>query len=131
MRKEERYKKLVAKIPESKGCKGCGQCCGPIPVESFELEILGQDAPGYDKKSLQCSNYENGKCKIYKNRFMICKLFGSVNHPKLTCPNGCRATMPLTYIQANKIVSEYKEMAKRYNKTTNPSVQEIKKLLYK
>ena len=43
-------------------------------------------------KNLDCVflDKEAKRCKVYAVRPMICRLFGAVDHPKLTCPHGCR-----------------------------------------
>lgn len=98
-------------LPETKGCKGCGGCCGPFPTPQKELDILGVERPTH-KEDGTCDYFVDGKCKIYNKRFLICRLFGAVNHPQMTCPNGCHALLPLTYLKANKILAEYRRIVK-------------------
>ncbi len=81
-------------------CKGCGECCGPIPFEqSFLLsnKHLYQEQPvGIDyifaplvvpmTKTLECVflHKKTKRCMVYDNRPEVCRLQGTI--PKLPCP---------------------------------------------
>lgn len=31
----------------------------------------------------------DGRCAIYEHRPYVCRAYGAVNHPYMTCPHGC------------------------------------------
>jgi len=80
-------------------CKGCGECCGPVPInkEIFEknkdkiedfdsLQILVNDEDYWIacRSDLTCSFYNKKKgCLIYEDRPNVCKLYGNI--PELKC----------------------------------------------
>ena len=87
-------------IDWEKICKGCGQCCGPVPFsEKFLLlnkekyqenpvDLLGY-FPGFvipSTKSFDCVflNKLTKKCEIYNERPKVCRLQGTI--PELPCP---------------------------------------------
>lgn len=72
-------------------CKGlCQESCGPvIPSEAEESRILKRQGAivDYDKKTLTCHLLTDGRCEIYADRPLLCRLFGAVK--KMRCPHGC------------------------------------------
>ena len=71
-------------------CKGCGGCCGPVPVTAKEkddiLEYIRKNNINPVKKGeLECNFLVNSKCSIYAVRPLVCKLFGG--YENLRCPN--------------------------------------------
>lgn len=92
--RERRLKKAYAQIPEVE-CKGlCQTYCGPIPVAPVEEERLTEkcgSAPGVNEDTGLCDRLTpDGKCSIYEHRPFICRAFGAVKHPQMTCPHGCK-----------------------------------------
>ena len=94
---------LYARLPVMH-CKGkCADSCGPIGMSKAEYDALrslvGERIQAitldtgeilltnYDKE-LHCPLLANGKCSVYENRPMICRLWGMVK--KMRCPHGCR-----------------------------------------
>lgn len=69
---------------------GCGECCGPVPVDASELARVKAYAEknGITPKaqSLVCPFYQGGKCAVYSVRPMLCQLFGRVRG--LRCSRG-------------------------------------------
>jgi Fe-S-cluster containining protein len=78
-------------------CQGlCQECCGPIAVLPAELQKITeskQSVPTIKVVSewgnLTCSALnDKGRCSIYENRPMICRLYGLVQ--AMACPYGCK-----------------------------------------
>lgn len=73
-------------------CKGlCQDSCGPIqmlPAEAQNITDTGLSYPSCDKSSLTCSALENGRCSIYQQRPLICRLWGIAE--EMPCPFGCQ-----------------------------------------
>lgn len=81
-------------------CKGCGECCGPVP---FPPEFLKQNSHLYQEQpielgdmflgvivpiteTLECVflNKETKQCLVYEKRPKVCRLQGTI--PELPCP---------------------------------------------
>ncbi len=75
---------LYSLLPELE-CKGlCSESCRHIACSKTEYERLGSltmDAEGY------CSFLKDGRCSVYENRPMICRLWGI--DETMQCPHGC------------------------------------------
>ena len=93
-------KKIYSKIP-AVDCKGhCAEACANVPalpVENKYLEHIGIE-PFDDEtvvikkltesgKSEACKHLKDGKCSIYDNRPIICRLYGTTT--TLKCSWGC------------------------------------------
>ncbi len=75
----------------SANCKGlCAESCGPI-VPSFaeDMRIMERHnvSIDFDKTTLTCSLLKDGKCSIYEDRPLLCRLWGVVE--KMPCVFGC------------------------------------------
>lgn len=92
----KRVDRAYALVP-SANCKGlCQESCGPI-VASFaeESRILERHRAviDFDKATLTCNQLKDGKCAIYADRPLLCRMWGVVE--KMPCLFGCDApTMP-------------------------------------
>ncbi len=87
----ERFAALYSEIPDVQ-CKGlCTQACGPIAMSAFEsgrmLATTGV-SPAVDGE-MSCIYLVRDRCAAYEVRPAICRLFGAVDSPLLTCPHGC------------------------------------------
>lgn len=58
-------------------------------------------------KTLTCPYAVNGRCEIYEQRPLICRLFGAVDAPLMTCPHGCGPVGKLTDEQAGEMMRIY------------------------
>jgi Fe-S-cluster containining protein len=79
---------------------GCTDCCGPAPVADEEAERIRQRYPllAHDLASgitavrpgtLTCVYAADGRgCRIHDERPVVCRMFGVVDHPRMTCPHG-------------------------------------------
>jgi len=98
-------KNLYRKIPTFKCKPGCHGCCGPIPFSQWEWNRIKDKR---EHRSLLHCPYESEQgCDIYETRPYMCRLFGTVNDPKLICPHGCGPAVKLTAQQADKMTREY------------------------
>lgn len=81
---------LFAQVPEV-NCKGlCTRACGPLLMSRAEEQrIIAADgsAPAALPNN-QCDKLRNGRCTVYADRPLICRLYGAVR--KMQCPHGCR-----------------------------------------
>ncbi len=88
------------KVNWKKLCKGCAKCCGPVPFKiqfyhdhtsliqtKPEREFVGA-FPGMvvpiTEFAVCVFLTDAGRCAIYDERPMICRLYGTV--PELKCP---------------------------------------------
>ena len=100
---------LYAEIPKMQCKPGCTKCCGYIPWSKFEYSLLE------DKREIDCLCVypEKGRCSIYEQRPLMCRLFGTVEPPHiLSCPQGCLPLFPLSPDQAKSIVRRYSVLFK-------------------
>lgn len=109
--------KLYKCIPDCK-CKGlCTEACGPVPFSAMERLKVENKAPNgwvdwdhgtymprrVPADDLTCPFLKDSKCSIYKDRPLICRIYGSVED--LQCGHGCKPT--ITKLQENKIRDKY------------------------
>jgi len=78
-------------------CQGkCQESCGPIAMSAREREnaerALGAGVNA-DNERLECSALHHGRCAIYAQRPMVCRLWGMTE--KMPCPWGCRPSRML------------------------------------
>ena len=118
-RKLEALERLYAQIPDA-GCKGlCAEACGPIlctPLEAKRIEkrvgvdvLAWLDEAAADKEAWApkpCVALKNGRCSAYAVRPAICRLYGSVEHPRLRCPHGCEPKALLSDGTARALLDE-------------------------
>jgi len=90
----------MTKINWENICKGCGECCGPVP---FPPEFLMQNTHKYQEQPIELSsifagvivpitktlccvflNKRTKKCEVYPDRPNVCRLQGTI--PELPCP---------------------------------------------
>ena len=86
--------RLTSGLPHFECVAGCTDCCGPVVMSRLEWKRIldklgkreGQMKIGDD---LLCPMLDKAthRCTVYEIRPAICKLFGVVEHPKLTCPH--------------------------------------------
>ncbi len=93
----DRVQRVYELVPRM-ACKGlCTDYCGAIAMSPIEEQrILSRHGrlPKTDN-NVVCSELVDGRCAIYEDRPMICRLWGQVNHELLRCPHGCRPTWGL------------------------------------
>jgi Fe-S-cluster containining protein len=78
---------------------GCGECCGVVPTTKAEFSriraYIGQKGIVPLDQGVTCPFYQEGSCKVYKVRPIICQLYGHMKEPRMTCPRGYNTNIPL------------------------------------
>jgi len=109
---KEKHQRLYDMIPDFK-CKQCGECCGPIPMTKWErnnrpiqkeINVIKM----LESRELNCPHLVNNKCEIYKQRPLLCRMFGTVK--PMPCPNNCRPDRMVTEEEAREIKEGYDEL---------------------
>lgn len=97
---------IYGEVPEV-NCKGlCHKACGPIAFSQREaLGISETDGalPAMMPNG-QCDKLVNGRCTIYQNRPLICRLYGAVT--EMRCPHGCAPKKFLPDKDARRLLAE-------------------------
>lgn len=72
-------------------CKGlCQMACGPVLMSrAEEVRIIERHGslPEPGPLNFACSKLVDGRCSIYADRPLVCRLFGMVR--RMQCPFGC------------------------------------------
>lgn len=100
-----RLAKLYRQVPAIK-CKGlCVGACGLIVASSREAEAM-QRVSGrpltFDRQTLSCGYLVAGRCSVYDQRPLLCRLYGVV--PDLPCEHGCEAERMLTKDEGTRLM---------------------------
>lgn len=97
---------IYADVPEVH-CKGlCWQNCSVIEcseAEGARIAARHGSAPTF-MPNLQCDKLVNGRCSIYADRPLICRLYGAVK--KMQCPHGCTPKRFLSNREAYALMDE-------------------------
>ncbi len=105
-----KHRQIYRQIPTFKCKSGCTGCCGPVPVTEYEadrLGISGELMTPTKPDSLTCEYATADGCSVYDKRPFMCRLFGAVDTPMLTCPYGCKPKTLLTEKQGKELRNEY------------------------
>lgn len=110
--KRARLEAIYAQVPDIPDCKGeCYRSCGPIAqlgiMTPFEYSQL-RDAPRLEQVSpTDCELLDADKrCSVYGLRPLICRLWGTVDTPRMRCPYGCTPTRWLSVAEADRLSRE-------------------------
>lgn len=98
---QDQYKR----IPTFECIPGCTDCCGPVPMTVAEQTLI-TPLP-FRHQDARCQYLVDGACSIYEHRPLLCRLFGTVDAPKLRCPHGKRPEKLLTAYQGGTIMRKY------------------------
>ncbi|SDD60109.1 hypothetical protein SAMN04488581_2635 [Mycolicibacterium neoaurum] len=80
-------------------CKGlCSEACGPIDMAPAERDRIPVVIPSPQDAleaiagggSAACPALVDGRCSVYEDRPLICRLWGAVE--SMPCPHGCEVT---------------------------------------
>jgi hypothetical protein len=106
------HQALYAKIPKFECKKGCTDCCGVIVTTPWERDRMGEPPAGPARAagSLRCPYATDRGCSVYDRRPLLCRMFGAVDHPKMTCPHGCRPLVTLTDQEGDQIMGVYNNL---------------------
>lgn len=110
----------MASIPKFDCEPGCHACCGIVPFNKAECdaavkvrpleqwEPFGEGAwvPASALVTMSCPFVSGGCCTVYETRPMVCRLFGAVDHPMMTCPKGCGPKKKITDAKSREILRE-------------------------
>jgi len=106
-------RQIRARIPTFECRPGCTDCCGVVPWSPWEAARLGDRAAlaaaGLEalaeRAPERCPFAQSGRCAVYEERPVMCRLFGVVED--LRCPHGCGPQTLLTRAQARAILEDY------------------------
>ena len=93
MNPRNQHRRLYQKIPTFHCKPGCNDCCGPVPLSEWEAERLrlpGEVLTPVKPATMTCLFASAEGCQVYDKRPLMCRLFGSVDTPRLSCPHGCK-----------------------------------------
>lgn len=75
---------LYASIPDKPGCPGgCCKCCGPVAMTKMESRRMGLQgrmytlSKGAHNDTCEFVDDATGKCRVYNNRPMTCRIFNA------------------------------------------------------
>jgi hypothetical protein len=80
---------IYADVPDAK-CKGlCQRACGPVLASEAERRRIEERHGTFPVADLNltCSKLVEGRCSIYADRPLICRLYGTTR--VLRCEHGC------------------------------------------
>ena len=80
--------RLREQIPSFECVPGCHDCCGPVTTSSEEMSRLPVKSDAEHQAALDeltCVHLGPNGCKVYAERPLICRLFGTT--PRMPCPN--------------------------------------------
>jgi hypothetical protein len=99
---------LYDSIPKFTCTPGCNLCCGPTPCNTIEQQVLNIQQPITPTNPFNntCLFSTPQGCSQYKNRPLMCRLYGTVE--MLSCPAGNRPKLMLTRKQEKKLMQRYK-----------------------
>lgn len=85
-----------SRIPAFECVPGCHDCCGPVTTSSEEMSRLPRKSSAEHQRainSLSCPHLGERGCRVYVERPLICRLFGTTT--SMPCPHGKRPDLLL------------------------------------
>lgn len=99
---------IYAQIPRLE-CKGkCQESCSAIALFPAEVVRISPHGLPTTNNNLQCSKLTIMGCSIYRDRPLICRLFGVVK--KMRCPFGCIPEQWLTDAEAQNLMKQVDQL---------------------
>lgn len=95
-------------IPQFECLPGCIDCCGPTPRSKWEWDQVKDKRFMSRKRPLDCPYSYNGKCDVYEDRPILCRLYGTT--VDLPCPHGKSPLLPLSHEQTQAIMGRYMDI---------------------
>lgn len=88
----KRRKLAGIKLPPMQCDDHCGECCGPVLVtkKEFDRVVVHAKSCGVfpHQQGCRCPWFQCGRCAVYSARPLICRLFGHLDVPEMTCCRG-------------------------------------------
>lgn len=110
-KRKRKLHEIYATVPAIE-CQGkCTTYCGAIGMEKGELEEIKKASgkePQVDRH-LTCNYLVHGKCSVYDNRPLICRIWGVVDG--LPCSHGCRIERKLAPHEIMNLFKKVKQIA--------------------
>ena len=98
-------------IPSVSCIPGCHDCCGPVGACTEEMQRLSDNGQVLLRSwgTAKCGYLKDGKCSIYEERPLVCRLFGATfGRPELKCPHGVVADYPLSGVLLAYLKNQYR-----------------------
>lgn len=100
---KRKHEKLYNMIPDFECKKDCSDCCGPVVFSKWEWSRINNKK---EANGLICPYVsDDNRCKIYKKRPLLCRLFGVVEEMK--CFHGIEPERYLTEKEQLEIIKKY------------------------
>ncbi len=109
-RVEAAHQALYDAVPAFACIPGCTQCCGAVAMTAWEWARIG-DKRKAAPDCFTCPYSAEANCAIHADRPLICRLFGAVDDPRMTCPRGCGPEQKLTAEQGHALMSQYMQLS--------------------
>jgi len=93
---DDKIDQLRRRIPGFACVPGCHDCCGPVTASSEELlrlPVRSEAEHDAALAELNCVHLGPEGCRVYDQRPLICRLFGTT--PSLPCPRGQGPEVPV------------------------------------
>lgn len=111
-REGKEIKRLRLLIPTFDCIPGCSDCCGPVPFSLWEESKLpGGQNPPPKPGCLDCPHSTPQGCAVYEDRPIMCRVFGTVDDPRLKCPHGRRPEKLLSKEELEEITTSYAKLS--------------------
>ncbi len=97
---------IYADVPEV-NCRGlCSLACGPIAYSEGERAaiVAAHGSAPEHLPNLRCDKLIAGRCAIYADRPLLCRLFAAVKG--MRCPHGCTPKRLLSDREAHRLLDE-------------------------
>jgi hypothetical protein len=102
---------IYARIPRLNCKRKCQESCGPLgifPAEAERIRAKHYRLPVVNG-ALECSGLrEDGACRIYADRPVLCRLWGTVK--AMRCPHGCKPSRWLSDEEARLLMLEVQQL---------------------
>lgn len=92
-------------------CKGlCIRSCGPLGMSALEYDIIEEVSgrPLDVDEEGTCTHLVRGRCSVYRDRPLICRLFGVAEG--IECEHGCKPSRVLPRADALMLISRAAEL---------------------
>jgi hypothetical protein len=109
-----RVRQICSAVPDAE-CRGlCAESCAAVPLLPAERAQVSAAAghalpPLLAGPDLTCPLLDAGRCTVYADRPLICRLFGAVED--LRCPFGCLPERLLTPAEGRRLLRAVKELS--------------------